>query len=103
VIIVIPDGSFDTSWPTVTGADPVTPSLVPTMFAVPLATPVTVPDAELPATAVLLELNVTVRPVSTLLCSSRVTAVAVVVELGMIDGDSSVTCTCVTGGVINEI
>ena len=49
------------------------------MFAVPAATAVTVPDALTVATAVLLELQVIARPVSTLFDASRVTADAVVV------------------------
>jgi hypothetical protein len=64
---------------TVMPAWPVTPSLVAMMFALPAETAVTVPDALTVATAVLLELQVTTRPVSTLFDASRVTADALVV------------------------
>ena len=64
---------------TVTPAWPMTPSLVPRMFAVPTETAVTVPDALTVATLALSELQVTARPVSTLFDASRVTADALVV------------------------
>ena len=53
---------------------PVFVSLVAVMVTEPAATPVTRPDAETEAIALLLELHVIVRPVSTLLLASRVTA-----------------------------
>jgi hypothetical protein len=82
---------------TVTAADPDTPSLVAVMFAVPGATPVTVPDALTVAAAVLSELHATTRPVSTLFDASRITAVAVVACVAGIEDDPSVTVTEATG------
>jgi hypothetical protein len=52
----------------------VLPSLVAVMVALPAATAVTSPDADTVPIAVLLELQVMTRPVSTLLLASRVTA-----------------------------
>jgi hypothetical protein len=49
------------------------------MFALPTDTAVTIPDAFTVATAVLSEIHVTARPVSTLFDASRMTADAVVV------------------------
>jgi hypothetical protein len=59
---------------TVVAAVPVFVSLVAVIVALPAATAVTSPDAETRLTAVLLELQVTTRPVRTLLLASRVTA-----------------------------
>jgi len=53
---------------------PVFPSLVAVIVALPAATAVTKPDAEIVAMTELLELQVTVRPVSVLLFASRVVA-----------------------------
>src|SRR5438105_11294626 len=50
---------------TVSGALPVLPSLVATMFAVPELTADTTPADDTAATAVLSEVHVTMRPVST--------------------------------------
>jgi hypothetical protein len=61
---------------TVTVAVPVLPSLAAVIVAVPGATAVTVPFATV-ATAGLLELHVTSRPVSTLFAASRVVGVNV--------------------------
>ena len=55
---------------------PVLPSLVAMICEVPTATAVTIPAVEIVAIAVLLELQATARPVSTLLLASRVVAVA---------------------------
>jgi hypothetical protein len=55
---------------TVNAALPVFPSLVAVIWAFPLAIAVINPNAEIVATALLLELQVTVRPVSTLFVES---------------------------------
>ena len=62
---------------TFTVAVPVLPSLVAVTVAEPGATAVTVPLGATVATAVLPELHVTTRPVSTLFDASRVVAVSV--------------------------
>ena len=59
---------------TVIVAVPVFVSLVAVIVAVPAATAVTRPDAETVLIAVLLEPQVTTRPVRTLLFASRVVA-----------------------------
>jgi hypothetical protein len=61
---------------TVTVVLPVLLSLVAIMLAVPGATAVTRPAVDTVATPVLLELQVTARPVSTWLLASNVVAVA---------------------------
>src|SRR5712672_78021 len=80
VIVVIPVGSADPGGgggePVVTVIVdvPVLPSLVAVTCTLPITSAVTRPDAEIPATLVLPELQVMTRPVSTLLFASRVTA-----------------------------
>jgi hypothetical protein len=64
---------------TVTAAVPVLVSLVAVIVALPAATAVTRPDDETVLTAVLLELHVTIRPRSTVLFASRVTAASCIV------------------------
>jgi hypothetical protein len=59
---------------TVINAEPVLPSLVAVIDALPAETAVTSPEAETVAIAVLAELQVTTRPVRTLLLASRVVA-----------------------------
>jgi hypothetical protein len=61
---------------TVIVALPLRPSLVAVISADPTATAVTTPAADTVAAALLLELQVTARPVRTLLLASRVVAVA---------------------------
>jgi hypothetical protein len=63
----------------VTEAVPFFPSLVAVTVTVPFLTPVTTPVDETVATLVLLELQVTVRPVRVLPLASFVTAVSVTV------------------------
>jgi len=78
--VVIPVGSTDPGGGggggavTVTAAVPVLVSLVAVIVALPTATAVTSPDEETVLTALLLELQLTVRPVRTLLFASRVVA-----------------------------
>jgi hypothetical protein len=80
--------------PIVRVACPVTPSDVALMVTVPADTAVTKPVVELTvAREVLLELQVTVRPVRTWFAASRVTAVAVVVPPGVRVEEPSVTAT----------
>jgi len=85
------------AWVTVMVALPVLPSLVALMLAVPTVTAVTTPCAETVATAVLLELHVTARPVRTLLFASRVVAVACDVPTAVIELGVSATVTDATG------
>ncbi len=80
-------------------AVPVFPLLVAVMFAVPAATPVTTPDAETVATAVLLEVQVTACPVITLLFASRTVAAAADVAPFAIDVGVNATETVATAGV----
>jgi hypothetical protein len=61
---------------TVRAALPLFPSLTAVMVVLPLAMAVINPNAEIVATALLLELQVIMRPVSTLLAESYVLAVA---------------------------
>lgn len=76
---------------TVTDDVPVFPSLVAVMVAVPAATPVTTPLDDTVAIALLLDDQVTTRPVSTLPAKSFVVAVSVVVpatKMLAVDGDT---------------
>jgi hypothetical protein len=63
---------------TVTAAVPLLPSLVAVIVAVPTATPVTTPPDETVAAAVLLEVQVTVRPVRVFPFASFTVAMRVV-------------------------
>ena len=89
---------------TVTVVAPVFPPDVALIEAVPAATPVTMPrDGSTVATAVLLELHETVRPVSTLLFASSAVAVACVVAPILTELETSETTTeaiGVTGAVM---
>jgi hypothetical protein len=82
---------------TVIVAAPFTPSLVAVIVALPALTPVTAPPALTVATAVLLLAHVIVRPVSTLLLASRVTAAPVDVAPTTILAGVSVAVTDATG------
>ena len=83
---------------TVTVAEPVMPSLVAVMLAVPAATALTAPVLEFTvATAVFELLQVMTRPVSTLFAASRVTAVAVAVPPTTSDDAPSEAVTVATG------
>jgi hypothetical protein len=64
---------------TVSAAVPVFPSLVAVMTVAPAPTAVTIPEDDTFATAVFPLLQITTRPVRTLLLASRVVAVACVV------------------------
>jgi hypothetical protein len=78
-------------------AEPLTPSLVAVMLAVPVLTAVTTPVPETVATAVLELDHEIVRPVSTLFDASRRVAIACVVcPTGMLL-DPSDTLTLATG------
>jgi hypothetical protein len=81
----------------VSGALPVWPPLVARICVEPAATGVMTPVCETVATAVLSELQVMVRPVSTLPSASRSTAVACAVCASVIVLEVSVTLTEATG------
>jgi hypothetical protein len=83
---------------TVTAADPVCPSLVAIMLALPTATPVTTPPEVTVATAVLSEDQDTDLPARTFPAASFVVAVACVVLPTPIVEDASDTATDATGG-----
>src|SRR5947209_6686943 len=83
---------------TVITAVPVFPSLVAEIIAVPAATPVTSPVLLTDATAVLEEVQLTVRPERTLPPASSVAAVSCCVELTPTDAVAGVTVTEPTGG-----
>jgi hypothetical protein len=85
---------------TVAVALPVFPSLVAVIVAVPLDTPVTAPAAETVATAALLVLHVTARPVSTVPFASFVVADSVVVVPITIVGAEGDTMTVLTGACV---
>jgi hypothetical protein len=86
---------------TVTGADPVMPSLVAKMVAVPGLTPVTTPVVALTvATPVLPELKLTTRPARMLFPVSRIVAVAVVVEPTCTADGATATDTDATGTAV---
>jgi hypothetical protein len=91
------------AWVTVSGALPVFPSLAPIMFAVPIATALTTPCVETVATAGLLELHATARPVSTAPFASSVTAVACAVPTAVIEFGVSDTVTVATGTGVTVI
>ena len=76
---------------------PATPPLVAVIVAVPIETAVTTPLNEIVATPSLLEVQVTSRPLSTLLLASRAVAVACVVCPTLIDVDARDTATEATG------
>jgi hypothetical protein len=85
VIVVMPVGSAVpgggcTTAVTVIVELPVLPSLVAVTCTLPITSAVTRPDAETPAMLGVAELQVTTRPVSTLLLASRVTAESCTVE-----------------------
>jgi|SRR5688500_2113333 len=82
---------------TVSAALPLRPSLVAVICTVPTATAVTRPDPETVATAELLELQLTARPVRTALLASRVVAVACVVWPGFSELAASSTLVDATG------
>lgn len=82
---------------TVIADDPLLPSLVAVIVAVPAATPVTTPEAETLATPEELELQVTARPVRTVLFASRVTADSWTVAPICTDEEAGLTDTDATG------
>jgi hypothetical protein len=83
---------------TVIGALPVFPSLVAMMFALPALTAVTAPVvADTVATAVLSDVQVTLRPVNGFPLASRVVAVACDVPTAVIDVGFKATVTVATG------
>jgi hypothetical protein len=88
---------------TVTVADPVLPSLVAVMPAVPTLTAVTSPVVDTVATAGLLDNQLTARPVRTLPLASLVAAVAWVVEPITTVEAASDTVTEATGGTMTVI
>jgi hypothetical protein len=65
---------------TVTVAEPTASSTLPMMFADPCATPVTIPSCDTLATAGVLDVQVTLRPVSSAPVASRTVAAASVVN-----------------------
>ena len=78
--------------------DPLLPSLVATMLAVPTATPVTAPLLEFTvATAVFELVHTTARPANTAFDASRVTAVPCVPAPTTIDDAANDTLTVATG------
>jgi hypothetical protein len=86
---------------TISGALPNFPSLVATMFVVPVARAVTRPVGETIATAVLLELQLTARPVSGFPLPSSGVAVpcevpTAVIEVGLSETVTELTATGVT-------
>jgi hypothetical protein len=85
---------------TVTCADPVRPSLVAVMLAVPAPTAVTTPVVFTVATAVLSDAQDTTRPVTTTPFASLVTTVAWVVPPATTLEEASVTVTLATGGTV---
>ena len=103
VSVVIPVGSTDPGGGgggaavTVTDDVPLLVSLVAVIVAVPTATAVTRPDEDTVLTAVLLEFQLTVRPVRTLLFASRVTAASCTVAPTSKDGADGLTDTDATG------
>jgi len=85
---------------TVSADVPLFPSLVAVIVAVPAATPVTTPTDETVATAVLLELQVMLRPVSVFPAKSFVVATNTVVPpTNTLDGDGA-TVTVETGSSV---
>lgn len=83
---------------TVSVAEPDFPSLVAVIVAVPMAIPVARPDEKFTvATAGLLELHVTRRPVKTLPCASFVVAANCLVCVGKIVAEVGATSTVATG------
>src|SRR3954470_12791955 len=91
---------------TVIVVDPVLPSLVAMIWAVPSACAVTTPVFDTVATAVLSEAHVTDRPVRAPPFESNVAAVAWVVPTAVIDVCASETVTDATGTrvtVIHEV
>src|SRR5688500_2030942 len=82
---------------TVSAALPLRPSLVAVICTVPTATAATRPDPETVATAELLEIQLTARPVRTTLLASRVVAVAWVVWPGFSELAASSTLVDATG------
>src|SRR3989449_294696 len=82
---------------TVTAAVPLCPSLVAVIVAAPTATPVTSPLADTVATALLLVVQVTVRPLSTLPLASLSVAVSCTVPPTYTLGAVGLTVTEATG------
>jgi hypothetical protein len=85
---------------TVTVAEPLLPSLVAVIVAVPGATPVTTPDGDTVAIAVLLDAHVMARPVSAFPLASSVAAVSVVVCPTTTAAVEGVTFTDATGAAV---
>jgi len=83
-----------------TAAVPLLPSLVAVIVTVPVATPVTRPLAAIVATALLLIVHVTVRPVSVFPAESRVTAASCTVAPTATLVDAGLTVTAATGTVL---
>jgi hypothetical protein len=79
---------------------PVFPSLVAVIVAVPAATPVTRPFASTVAAAVLLEAQVTARPVRTLLLASFIVAVSCCVVPARMLADAGFTVTVATDATV---
>ena len=82
---------------TVIVAPPILPSLVATTFAVPTDTAVTAPAADTVTTAGSLELQTTLRPVSTPPFAANVVAVACAVPTAVMEFELRVTLTDATG------
>src|SRR2546428_699016 len=82
---------------TVTAAVPLCPSLVAVIVAAPTATPVTSPLADTVATALLLVVQVTVRPLSRLPLASLSVAVSCTVPPRYMLGAAGLTVTDATG------
>src|SRR5690606_15493825 len=92
--------TFATGWVvlfTVTAADPLFPSDVAVIVAVPSATAITFPVPSTVATAALLVVHETVRPVSTVPSDARVSAVSVPVSPGFRSSVAGCTTTVATG------
>jgi hypothetical protein len=88
---------------TVIVVDPLFPSLSAVIVAVPGAIAVTTPDDEMVATALLLEVHVTGRPVTTFPAASKAVAVSVVVWPTDIDNGFGVTATEATAACVTVI
>lgn len=99
-IVAVPGATVTvaTGTPLTVSADvPLTPSLDAVIVAVPAATPVTTPFAFTVATAVLLLVHPTTRPVRVLPDASSVFAVSVTVWPTIVEDGDGVTCTAATG------
>jgi hypothetical protein len=100
--VVTPDTTTEltTASVTVNGAEPLCPSLVAMMFALPTATAETAPVAETVAIEGADEDQVMARPTRTLPPASRSVAVAVVDWPVVMLGRASVTATVATGATV---